>query len=99
LVIRRNVQGNTQRSSSEIDTRKVEREIRPKQRRNHITLNPTNLYRYMKLRAYVINNYSSKTEPAQNGSNHERIDDYINHEKMNQCHDDQLVSLENNLDL
>jgi hypothetical protein len=36
----------------------------------HITLNPTNLYMYMKLRANVINNIPFGTAPGQKGSDH-----------------------------
>ena len=64
---------NTQRSTDELDTRK-ERASSVKQRRVHITLNPTNLYRNIKLRAYIINNFSSGTGPAQKGSNHKRTE-------------------------
>ena len=59
---------NTQRSTDELDTRRKERASRVKQRRVHITLNPTNLYRNIKLRAYIINNFSSGTGPAQKGA-------------------------------
>jgi hypothetical protein len=41
-----------------------------KQKRLHITLNPTNLNRYTTLQAYVINT----TPPGQKGSNHERTE-------------------------
>ena len=65
---------STQRSTDELDTRRKERASRVKQRRVHITLNPTNLYRNIKLRAYIINNFSSGTGPAQKGSNHKRTE-------------------------